>query len=433
MIEAALILILGIITGIAIGLFPVFPVYLGAFILYLVSSSWTPEMMLLFWITASIGSQFFGSVSAITLGIPGDASSLVYIDKIKELTLCQRNQLLWTTARGSLVGGIIALIVTWFLYTIYQFYGTSFLTSIEIKLTLLLSVVFFTLALSQNKPMALILALLGLLISPQNNYTLPQEWYALSIWFQHSTFFMLVLGLMVLPDLVKYQSQQTNQSNLYRSTPGPMPWRLIFKNAILGCGVGAVPGPAAETAASVAFNLHHKRSIQDRIVAAETANNPGVVMMLLPLFLMGLPFTASSLVVTNIMDSKLVDLIELGKSSSTVVSFLSVFDTVIVAGLIVTAIYYFFSIRFINTYASLVNLLQDRMKIVLLIVSIIMMILDSHIQEITMTTYLGLMIIFLSLGLLLKYFRISPIPMIFVYLLGDQIIWASTQFYNIYF
>lgn len=433
MIELALILTLGIITGIAIGLFPVFPIYFGAFILYLVSSLWTPEMMLLFWITASIGSQFFGSVSAITLGIPGDASSLIYIDKIKQLSLTQRNQLLWSTARGSLVGGVMSLALVWILYNVYTAFGFSFLATIEIKFILLLSVVFFTLALSSNKPVALVLAILGLLISPQNNYTLPQEWYTFSIWFQHSTFFMLVLGLMVVPDLVKYQVQQLSKIDNFQSTPGCMPWWLILKNSLLGCVVGLVPGPAAETASATAYSVNHRRPINERIIAAESANNPGVIMMLLPLFLMGLPFTASSLVISNIMDSRMIELPELARSSSSFISSLSVFDSVIVFGLIVTGFYYFFSTRFIDFYARVVHLLQTRMKIVLLIVSIVMMILDAHIQEITMMTYLGLMFIFLALGMLLKYFRISPIPMIFVYLLGDQIIWASTQFYNIYF
>ena len=82
--DLTVILCSGILTGILIGLFPVFPIYLGAFLLYITSTIWTPEQMLLFWAVSSIGSQFFCSVSTITLGIPGDASSLIYVKDIKK-------------------------------------------------------------------------------------------------------------------------------------------------------------------------------------------------------------------------------------------------------------------------------------------------------------------------------------------------------------
>lgn len=431
--ELLILLALGLLTGILIGLFPVFPLYAGAFVLYLTSGIWTPEQMLLFWIVASIGSQFFASVSAITLGIPGDASSLVYINDIKKLTLLERNQLLWLTSRGSLVSGIISLLVVWILYYVYTTSGQTFLFSIEAKLLLLYSVIFFFIVTSQQKILTLLLSVFGVLISPQNNYSLPIEWFHLSTVFQNTTFFMLILALMMIPDLSTYRSIAINNKDHYSTVPSSMPWWLVLKNSILGCLIGLIPGPAAEVAASAAYSTTRTKDSSLKIVAAETANNPGVVMMILPLLLLGLPFTASSLIVSNIMDSKMVVLPDLARSASTIITGLSVFDVMIVLALITTAIYYAMSIRFINAYTQLVKLTHDKFKWIMVALVLGMIGADMYIQEISWMVYSALLIFYATMGIFLKYFRVSPIPMIFVYLLGDQLIWATSQFFAIYF
>lgn len=431
--DLIILLTLGLATGVLIGLFPVFPVYAGAFVLYITSGIWTPEQMLLFWIVASIGSQFFASVSAITLGIPGDASSLVYMNDIKRLNLLERNQLLWLTSRGSLVSGTISLLLVWVLYYTYTATGQTFLFSIEAKILLLYSVIFFFIITSQQKILTLLLSMFGILISPQNNYSLPSEWFHVATLFQNTTFFMLILALMMIPDVLDYRNTKFDDQSQYSTIPSRMPWWLILKNSILGCLVGLVPGPAAEIAASAAYSTTRTKDPSLKIVAAETANNPGVVMMILPLLLLGLPFTASSLVVSNIMDSKMVVLPELARSSSSIITGVTVFDAMIILALATTAIYYIMSIRFINAYTWLVTLAYTKLKWIMIVVVAIMISADIHIQEITWTTYITLLAFYIILGMLLRHFRVSPIPMIFVYLLGDQLIWATTQFYTINF
>lgn len=431
MIDAAIVMLLGILAGIGIGLFPVLPIYLGAFILYFVGGVWTPEVMLLFWAVSAIGSQFFGSVSAITLGIPGDASSAIYINQVKSLSLSERNRLLWQTARGSLISGALALVVVWVLYHYYLSTNSIFLTTVNAKFALLSLVVIFTIALSEKKLFAIALAIMGLLIAPRNNYVLPDEWYTVSLWFQHSTFFMLILGLMILPDLFTYKAQKL-ENHTYQPNAEKLPKWLVIKNAILGCVVGLVPGPAAETAAAAAYSLEHKQTPKHRIIAAETANNPGVIMMLLPFFLLGLPFTPSSLVVSNIMDAEVVDIVLLGQETSTITS-LTVFDSIIALSLLSVLFYYLLSIHFINFYVKLVSASQNYLKTVLLVIVSALMFADMFIQEITPGTYLTLIAFYIGLGLLLKRFRINPIPLVFVYLLGDQLIWASIQFVKINF
>jgi putative tricarboxylic transport membrane protein len=389
--------------------------------------------MLLFWATACIGSQFFGSISAITLGIPGEASSLIYIDKVRSLSSMERNQLLWLTSRGSLIGGIISLLLVGCLYHVYNNYGLTFLATVNVKVFLLWAIVIMMLVMSERKIPALLLAVVGLIASPRNNYSLPVDWFQISQWFQNSTFFMMIVGLLILPDFFdRHRFDHLDNTN-YAVSPTKMPWWVVIKNSIIGCVVGLIPGPAAETAASTAYLLADKNNTTERIVAAETANNPGVVMMLLPLFLLGLPFTASSLIVSNIMDGRMVNLVELGQSASSIISGFSVFDSIILMSLVTTIFFYIFSIRFINFYSLLVKQLHSKLKIILAVIILVMIGLDAYIQEITIVNHLIHLGFFVLVGLALKYMKVNPIPFIFVYLLGDQIVWATTQFLIIHF
>jgi putative tricarboxylic transport membrane protein len=432
--EIFIIFTLGILTGIAIGLFPVFPIYLGAFLLYVTANFLTPEQILLFWAVSSIGSQFFCSVSTITLGIPGDASSLIYINDIKKLSLNERNRLLWSTSRGSLISASFALCLVFILYYIYTKYNHVFLSGIEIKLFFLYLVIIFLIFSSpNNKLLTGIIGCLALFIAPQNNYALPISWYSISLLFQHTTFFMLVLALIVIPDILSYKLSDidTNKSS-FNPVPDILPKKLVAKNSLLGCIISLLPGSAAELSAAVAYHTT-KGNFKNKIIAAETANNPGVIMMLLPFFLLGLPFTPSSIIVSNIMDLQLVNIVTFGKSNSVIFDGLTVFESLIALSLLSVLFYYFLSIRFINFYINIVRLAQYKLKFILLLTILLMMVLDLYIQEITLLNYTVLLIFYISLGFIFRRFKINVLPFVFMWLLGDSIIWSSIQFYTIYF
>lgn len=431
--ELAIILSSGVLTGILIGLFPVFPIYLGAFLLYITATIWSPEQMLLFWAISSIGSQFFCSVSTITLGIPGDASSLIYVDDIKKLSLSERNRLLWQTSRGSLVSAFSALCLVWLLYNTYTDLGLRFLGGVEVKFVLLYTVILFLIFTSNRKIITTVIAALAIFIAPQNNYALPISWYSASIFLQHTTFFMLVLAMVVIPDVVSYDINFIkNDKEKFEPTKTKLPWWLVIKNTIVGCVVSLVPGPSAELSAATAYHTTRSNT-NDKIIAAETANNPGVIMMLLPFFLLGLPFTPSSIIVSNIMDIKVVNVIELAKSSSSVISGVSVMDSIIILALVTVIFYYVLSLKFINFYTSMVKLAHSQLKIILLMIVIGMIYLDVSIQEISWMNYLSLLLGYTAIGFVMKKYKVNPMPFIFVYLLGDVIIWTTMQVYLIHF
>tara|TARA_R110000868_G_C10958404_1_gene768282 strand:- start:4104 stop:5414 length:1311 start_codon:yes stop_codon:yes gene_type:complete len=430
-----LVTLLGLLVGVIIGLFSVFPVYFAGFIIYAFHGIWTPELLLVFWSVAAIGSQFFGSVSTICLGIPGEASSLVYIKDVQNMSLAERNVLLYQTAKGSLFAGAVALIVVWVGYH-HLVYYSYMLTGIKFTLGVFLIVVSMF-ALTDRRPViAILLLLFGILLGPNNNYALPTWWYTIQQLFEKTSFFLLIAGLMIIPDaMFNRLNGKVNRAIHYEanSADSSKTWWTIIKSTAVGIFAGSIPGPSAETAAALAYHTHKKQGKFHQIVAAETANNPGAVMMLLPFFIMGVPITSSALIISNVLDIKNVDIQSFISNSSNYLIDYTVFDAIIFVSLIATVFYFFLSTRFIDVYVSLVEKIYGKSRWLLFVMVSGMILIDMTFNETTVSNYLALLVAFTGIGLCLRYFKANPILLIFGIMFGDKLIWTLLQFYTIYF
>jgi putative tricarboxylic transport membrane protein len=434
MIEFICVVLLGLLVGIALGLFSVFPIYFAGFAVYAVHQVWTPELLLVFWATSVIGSQFFGSVSTITLGIPGEASALVYVDSIKQMSLNERNQLLYHTAKGSLFAGLVALAVVWFCYHYIMQYSYM-LGSVNFTLGMF-GLVIAMFAVTDKRPaIAILLLLLGTFIGPVNNFALPSWWYKIQLMFESAGFFMLVASLMLIPDLLFDRANLSHiQSSSYKADPSnERSWWTIIKSTGIGLVSGLVPGPAAETASALAYHAHKKKGIFQQVVAAETANNPGVVMMLLPFFTMGVPITASALLISNVLDIKNVEVIEFATEQSLYFAGLTIFDVVIATASVATLFYFILSTRFIDIYVKIVKYMYSKSSYLLFIIVGTMLLVDMSISETPIWLYTILVGFFTGAGCLLKYLRVNPILFIFGVMFGDKLIWTVMQFTAIHF
>lgn len=434
MITLFLVGLLGILVGIALGLFSVFPVYFAGFLIYAFHPYWAPELLLVFWSTAAIGSQFFGSVSTITLGIPGEASTLVYIKDVQGMTLDERNRLLYQTAKGSLCSGLVSLAVVWMGWHWLSEYS-HLLAGINFILSVFLIVVLLFAFTDKRPIMALLLLFVGVLLGPNNNYALPEYWYKIQQIFEHTSFFLLIVGLMIIPDLVfdKILPGEGRGQHYEASHTDDRTWWTIIKSTVIGVFAGSIPGPASEVAAGAAYHAHRRKGVFQQIVAAETANNPGVVMMFLPFFVMALPITASTLIVSNVMDIKNVDVVEFARSASAFVPSLSVFDLVMIGAMAATCFYFLLSTHFIDIYVKIVKHIYSKSRWVLVAIILAMIVADIYFNESGIPVYLGLLAAFTGAGLVLKYFRTNPILLIFGVMFGDKLVWTVLQFYSIHF
>ena len=100
--------------------------------------------------------------------------------------------------------------------------------------------------------------------------------------------------------------------------------------------------------------------------------------------------------------------------------------------LIYSVIYYILSSRFIDIYVGIIKKGHTNLKLLLISLVGVMIAFDAIIQQISITTYASLIVLFCMVGLILKKYRVSPMPLIFTYLLGDQLVWTVTQFFLIH-
>jgi len=161
-----------VIVGCLIGLLPGLPIWVGPLLLIPFIDQLSLAQILIFWVGCSIGCQYFGSVAALLLKVPGEASSLIYLQDIDRLSWAERIETIRQTAWGSFVASIgalaVMLVVTWFDPASIMSVG-NFAVKFYIYVVMLATLIWF----SEHRVWALMLFLIGVLLSEKTNQTLP--------------------------------------------------------------------------------------------------------------------------------------------------------------------------------------------------------------------------------------------------------------------
>lgn len=429
MISFLFIVLLALIIGALTGLLPALPVYTGTIILYYFGHNMPLEHLMVFWLVVITGSQFFGSISTIATKIPGEESSTVYLKDINSLSINQRNALLYDTALGSMIAGIISLLVV---------YGIISYTSSNVLLfsSLNFQIICYTLAflsfilLNKNIVVTIGLIMLGLALAPKNNYALPTAWFDFLLLFHGYTFYMVILGIMIVPQLLTNEHDPVNNQVEVINNKS---FSIVqaFKSSIIGSIVGLIPGPSAFLASLAAYKTAGN-DIPKRIIAAETANNASVITCAMPLLLLALPINQNTLIFSNIMDIRSINIIEAIFKTSFVTG-LSVLQLVVLTCLLCMLIYFWLSTHLIDYYVSFVNKLHGKMKYILLAIIAFLIVIDISTAEIALHNYVILLSFFSLIGIVLKLYGINPLPLLFAMILGDKMVWVYMQFLTIHF
>jgi len=427
-VELLVALVLGIGIGIFTGLLPALPVYTGPFLLYQFHTSMGIEALLVFWLSVYVGSQFFGSIACITTGIPGEESSLVYIKDIQKYTLSERNSLLYTTAVGSAVAGLLATMLAWIILTLGNNLDIGWLFGLKVQLVLFTLILASFVFISERKWVTLALIAFGVSIAPQSNYALPPTWYDFQYLFQGYTFYMVILGTMIIPTLFSYTVQLTDKLEEYTVTHERLNWTTIIKSSWLGFFAGLVPGPSASVGSILAYRS--TKDPEQKIIAAETANNSAVIASTIPFFLLALPINQNTIIMSGVMDINGDLITEVIHEAS--LWGLNSLDWAFSLLLVAISIYYVLSTRLINIYVQLIVLLHKRIRLILVAIILSLIYLDMQTAEVTVAGYFLLLSFFTLVGYVIKKLRTSPVPMMFAILLGNKLVWSIIQVKEIY-
>lgn len=423
MIELSTIITLfaGIAAGMLVGLFPAMPIALGMMLIFPFAEIMSVFEIFVYWAAVIIGSQYFGSVAAITTGVPGETSSLIYLNAIKPLGISDRLKLILYTARGSLTASVAASVVCVAVFLIGSYDFMFWFNKIWVKAVIFSLALGFFIYLSNNRIAAAVLVAIGIMLGPKNNYALPDTWFAVQLIFQNTTFFSMALGLLIVPELFKrYDAEHWRRSNDTNQI-GDMPWSSAVKGGIIGSFVGLIPGPSATLSSNIAYQS--ERDLGRRVTAAESANNSAMITSMLPLLIVGIPITIGEVIVLQILQTKLVDWPNLSDVEG-IGRMLIQIQLICVA---LAMVFYFLSTRLIDFYGRALQVLQSRFRLILAVLIAALGFIDFYYSELGIIKYIALFLFFSLIGLWLDRKGIDPIPMLFAFILGDKVIWTAIQ------
>lgn len=434
MLEFSIILLVGIVVGVLIGLLPGLPAYLGPLFLLPWISVLSVDQILAFWLATHIGSQYFGSVSAILLKIPGESSSLVYIKDLDYLSTQQRLDLVRQTAWGSTIGTMFAMFI---LFVVYYFgIATELiqLTSNNVKLSLLLILILVMCWFTQHKTISFLLFFLGFFFAEKSNHELPLWIFKMQEYTTDLTLFSLILAMLIIPEFIKELTKETNEDRLQNKeiqTKSKLNLSSIFRGSWIGSLIGLIPGPSHILSSIMSYNSYPKQEYEKKIISAESANNSATISSLLPFLYIGLPITLGEFLLNDLLQVKMFMIPGDFKQAWNLVPSLNLIETMFFVIIICTVIYHFLAQRFLSFYEQLMSLAYGKLKIIFICLIAYLIYIDLKFNPVYLIPYFIILLVLSWVGYKLMRNDINILPLIFGFILGDMLSWVFYQFYQL--
>lgn len=430
MVSISLILLLGLVSGILIGLLPGLPAYIGPLILFPFISHLGVDQILAFWLATHIGSQYFGSVAAILLKIPGEASSLVYIKDLDKLNVGQRLDLIRQTAWGSTIGTLTALVVMLVVYYLGFASGLLHLTSNNVKISLLLILMFVMCWSTEHKRLSFLLFFVGFFFAGKSNHELPTWIFTMQKYTTDMTLFGLILSFLIIPEFIRElgRSHTADTLKVQTTSGSKLDLSAIFKGTWIGSVVGLIPGPSHILGGIVSYNSYKKEDTVKKIISAESANNSATITSLLPFLYIGLPITLSEFLLNDLLQVKMFIIPGDFKQAWHGINLIEFCFMVV---LVCTLVYHFLAQHFLGFYERLMSLAYGRLKFIFVGLIAYLIYIDLKFNSVYIIPYFSLMIVLTWIGWKMLNRGINALPLIFGYLLGDMLAWAMYHFYQL--
>lgn len=422
--EIAFATILGMGVGFLIGVLP----GLGTTTMLILMFPFLMQQELLFCVifycVVSSTSQYFGNITALSFGIPGETTSFPLLE-IREQVIKQNkiSETQFLCAYGSLVSSIIAGILLLLSADFFQqhiFYLKSYVSLVCAAVGMGLCLLF-----SNNK----ILISFGLLCfgwmvgKVGYNEVHKTEFLTFGNLYLYSGIPALpaTLGLYALPCLVKMYLELKKiptayigyHTNFDKAGLGVTYLITIFRSSFIGFFSGLVPYIGNAVCSFLAFLVEKKlkpNDVTSHAVAAESSNNSSAISVLIPLLFLGVAIVPSEFV-----------LLEIIYSSSNPFSWQTIFNSIsviIVCLIFSNLVSFVISWNMVNVVNKTVVTLKTffPMLVVMLIVSGVAFTgleYDQHVY------YLTVLFMFFIVGLLL--YKFDTLPFVYGYLLQSNV------------
>jgi putative tricarboxylic transport membrane protein len=304
-----LILIGSSLLGIAFGALPGLTATLGVGLLATLTYGFDLEVALIALIAMYVGAIYGGSYSAILLNIPGTAASAA--TALDGYPLAQKGEggrALGLTTTASFIGTILGMLVLVVSAPLIIEIALQF-TSYEFFLLALFGIIISgTLTSSDLVIKGWIAGFIGLALSTVGRDDLmfyPRFTFGNAALDSGLEVVPVLIGAFAIPQIIKTLREQVPPTDFRRIGRVVPDFRTIgrsmkhiVRSAMIGVGIGAVPGVGEDIAAWVSYGTAKNTSARPEtfgkgepvgLISAETANNACIGGALIPLVTLGIP------------------------------------------------------------------------------------------------------------------------------------------------
>jgi len=327
MISLLFVMVVAIFLGIVAGLMPGLGTTMVLIIVYPILKELTVIEVFFFYLVLDSTMQYYGSVSSIVFGVMGESTSAPAV--MNGHALFRRGEgdmALTATATSSFVASLFGILVFW-LCAEYSSILTSLLTG-KIKAIILISVLLVISVTSSNFLLSLVMIVLGLVAGSAGDNILGWSRFI----FPHYSMFdsgipaaAMLTGFIAIPSLLEFNKANSTlnfhqQNRMLAITPTDRIKYLLnikhfastFRGSVIGCICGVIPGVSYSISSNLAEvvekRLNKKSDTTDaltkNLLAAESANNSGAIVVLAPLILLMIPIVPSESIVLGLVESR---------------------------------------------------------------------------------------------------------------------------------
>jgi len=422
---------LGLLAGTVTGIVPGAGVTVAMVIAMPMLMGFDVTQLLLFYMALASMVQFTGTIPAVFLGVPGETNSLPAVIEGTKFNRRMMSQLaIGVSAVGSVLGSVIAVALTFLLLSFLIGHVSVFFSN-NTKFYLYIFVIVFCL-LVYNRGRILINITLCLIgfglslpgesdISSDIRYTMGMEDLQFGV-----PLMPVLIGFLIVPTLYKiYNDHQ--KAKLFKGKDVAFKKVLVYfvrclpssmRGSVIGYLCGFVPGVNTILATNTSYSVEKRlnpNSPGRQLVASETANNSGQFASMLPLLLIGIPITGSEVILYSL-------LVDAGWSpfqfdnvaNNADMIFRDIVPWFVFANLVGLLVAWPFA-------KQILRLFTTSKKYVIISLAIFMIGLNTYlgIQDYRTVLYTICLIVFGCAGLLIR--KHEPIPLIFMFMLGNDI------------
>lgn len=426
----------GIAVGIITGLVPGLGILASLFIVFPLLTNANAMSLILFYVMLASTVQYVGSIVAISLGVPGENSSM-YASKFGRAIASENPDrgasLISATATASLIGAVIGILLI--------VVGISNIPpqvmSIKVQAIILLIVAIIFVRYPENSKMinilliasGLFLGMLGLQVSDKFSIYFGQSWLASGV-----NPMIVIAMLFIIPNMVQNLNKQPIANNNQEESNRNIGFLIglieiksrltsVIRGSAIGSLMGLIPGGGATVGSSLAFSAEQSlnKSMISRLVSCEAANNAAAVTSILPVLIYGLPVLASEALILDLISAQ-GTLINKDWTKDLFYSAFTNLDVVLLMLILGNIFVWWMSVYMVNKIIFLYQKLSLSFVFMCTIIVLCTSIVLDMIKYQTYTVDIVTVVALLIPALVIIRKKIDTMPLVFAFMLSGVII-----------